>query len=130
MTNIAFIGLGTMGLPMAHNLIRGGHTVTGFDLDADAVARHVANGGLAASAAAEAVCNAAFVFTMVPNAQHVRAALFDEDGILEGISESALYIDMSTIHPFETDAIRTAVQSRPACCHGGCARWSLITTCH
>ena len=66
MINIAFIGLGAMGLPMAHNLIRGGHTVTGFDFNPDALARHVANGGLTAPSAAEAVRNAEFVFnTMI-----------------------------------------------------------------
>jgi len=37
MSKVTFIGLGNMGSPMAHNLIKAGHTVTGFDLSADAL---------------------------------------------------------------------------------------------
>ena len=46
--NITLIGLGNMGLPMAANLLRAGHVVTGYDLSPDLVAKHVANGGLGA----------------------------------------------------------------------------------
>ena len=45
MATIAFIGLGNMGGPMAANLVKAGHTVTGFDLSADSVARFLAAGG-------------------------------------------------------------------------------------
>ncbi|MDX1522545.1 MAG: sulfolactaldehyde 3-reductase [Anaerolineae bacterium] len=106
MSNIAFIGLGTMGLPMARNLIEKGHQVTGFDISSEALAHHAANGGITAANAAEACRGAEFVITMVPNAGHVRAALFGEVGILAGIDPAAIFIEMSTIHPLETDAIR------------------------
>ncbi|MEM7027974.1 MAG: sulfolactaldehyde 3-reductase [Chloroflexota bacterium] len=111
MTKIAFVGLGTMGLPMARNLIHGGHDVTGFDLSEEALDRHLENNGNVAKSAAEAVTAADFVFTMVPNASHVRAAIFDKDGILQGMSKDALLIEMSTIHPLETDAIRAELAS-------------------
>ena len=45
MTNIAFVGLGNMGGPMALNLVKHGHQVVGFDLSTDACARLVAGGG-------------------------------------------------------------------------------------
>ncbi len=112
MTQMAFIGLGTMGLPMAHNLINGGHSVRGFDINTNAVEEHVANGGSAAATAAEAANDAEFVITMLLNASQVRSALFDRDGIVTAIDSNALYIDMSTIHPRETDVIRGAMREK------------------
>ena len=109
MAQIGFVGLGTMGLPMARNLIHGGHDVTGFDLNEEALDRHLENNGRVAKSAAEAASGADVVFTMVPNSTHVRAALFDDDGILQGMDKGALLIEMSTIHPLETDAIRAAL---------------------
>jgi UDP-N-acetyl-D-mannosaminuronate dehydrogenase len=58
---IGFIGLGTMGLPMAQNIVRGGHDVTGFDLASSAVAELVATGGTAAASPAEAALDADIV---------------------------------------------------------------------
>ena len=112
MTKIAFVGLGTMGLPMARNLINGGYDVAGFDLSEEALDRHLENNGRIAKSAAEAAADAEFVFTMVPNASHVRAALFDDTGVLAGMDKSALLIEMSTIHPLETDAIRAELYRR------------------
>lgn len=106
---IAFIGLGTMGLPMAHTLVKGGHEVAGFDVQADAVAKHVDHGGIGAGSAAEAFGAADLVITMLPNAEHVRAALLGPDGAREALPQSALVVDMSTIHPLESDAIRAAL---------------------
>ena len=109
---IAFIGLGTMGLPMARNCIENGHDVVGFDLNPTALEKHVANGGTVAETGAEAAKGADLIVTMVPNAAHVRAALFDANGVLDGMNSSALIIEMSTIHPLESDAIREQAASR------------------
>jgi len=106
MVNVAFIGLGTMGLPMARNIIEGGHSVAGFDLSSEAMNQHQANGGSSANSAAEAAKGAEIIITMVPKGIHVRSALFDTGGVLEGIESNALVIDMSTIHPSDTDSIR------------------------
>lgn len=109
MAKIAFIGLGTMGLPMAHNLIKGGHEVTGFDLQATALEKHISVGGAVAGSAAETVKEAEFVFTMLPVGKHVRAVIED---CLEALSSSSLFIEMSTIHPFESDEIRSQLAKR------------------
>ncbi len=106
MTNIAFVGLGTMGCVMAKNLMKAGHSVVGFDPSGTAMNRHVLNGGLAAQSPAEAAKGAEVVITMLPNGDVVRHAVFDKDGIIEGMQDSAILIDMSTIHPSETDSIR------------------------
>lgn len=109
---IAFIGLGTMGLPMAHNLIKGGFEVAGYDAQAEAIAAHVANGGAGASSAVDAVKGADLVITMVPNAEHVRAIFTGPAGVHDALSPFSLVIDMSTIHPSESDAIRAKLADR------------------
>jgi len=91
---------------MARNLLQGGHTVVGFDLSPEALQQHTANGGQTASSAAQAATDAEFIITMVPNARHVRTAIFDSEGVLAGMSKDALLIEMSTIHPLESDKIR------------------------
>lgn len=109
MATIAFIGLGTMGLPMAHNLIKGGHEVKGFDLQARALAQHKTNGGQVAISAQDAVKEAEFVFTMLPVGKHVKAVL---DNCLDALKPDALFIEMSTIHPLETDEIRSKLAGK------------------
>lgn len=112
MTKIAFIGLGTMGLGMARNLIRKGHDVTGYDPSPAAMDGHVRNGGQAAPSPAEAARGAEVVFTILPNGGVVRRALFDEGGVVHGIAGGALVIDMSTISPAETDGIRADLAAK------------------
>lgn len=109
MANIAFLGLGTMGLPMAHNLIKGGHSVTGFDLSSNALEKHKENGGQPADSAATAVKDADIIFTMLPIGKHVKAVLKD---CLEEIKTGSLFIEMSTIHPLETDEIRAQLAQK------------------
>lgn len=106
MVAIGFVGLGVMGLPMARNLARGGHEVRGFDLDPARVELHVANGGLAAGSAREAADGAEMLFTMLPRGEHVRAALLGEGGAASALGKGALVVEMSTILPAESDAIR------------------------
>ena len=74
MTRIGVIGVGTMRLPMATNLVKKGFAVTAFDLNAEAVKAAVAAGMTAAASAAEAVAAADLVITMLPSSSHVEAA--------------------------------------------------------
>jgi len=97
MANIAFIGLGNMGTPMSHHLIRAGHVVTGFDLQAEALSKLTQEGGRAAPSIAEAVRDAQVVITMVPTGTQVRQVYEGEDGILHHARRDALLIDCSTI---------------------------------
>lgn len=112
MTNVAFIGLGTMGLAMAQNIIAASHRVVGYDKATDAIANHVANGGIASSSAAEAADGAEIVITMLPNGDVVKSALFDASGVTETVSTGSLVIDMSTINPSETDEIRATLSAK------------------
>ncbi|MET9779894.1 2-hydroxy-3-oxopropionate reductase [Nocardiopsis alba] len=96
---IAFIGLGIMGLPMAVNLVRAGHTVTGFNRSPQRVDSLVAEGGLRGGSIAEAVADAEVVITMVPDSPDVEAVLAGEGGVFENAKPGTLVIDMSTIRP-------------------------------
>jgi len=94
MSNIAFIGLGNMGLPMAVNLVKAGHAVTGFDLVDAARTAAAASGVAIAASAHEAVAGADAVATMLPAGKHVLAAHAD---LLPAARKGALVIDCSTI---------------------------------
>ncbi len=76
MTKIAFIGLGNMGAPMAANLVKAGHEVTGFDLvEAQRAAAAASGRRDRATARAAAVAGAEVVVTMLPAGRHVIAVL-------------------------------------------------------
>lgn len=97
MTAIGFIGLGNMGAPMAANLVKAGHHVTGFDLVSKAVERLAATGGSAAASAAAAATAGEIVITMLPAGPQVRSVYLGEDGLLAHARKDALLIDCSTI---------------------------------
>ena len=97
MAAIGFIGLGNMGLPMAANLVRAGHDVSGFDLSPPSLAAFAEAGGRAAASAAEAAEGVDVIVTMLPAGQHVRAVLTAEGGVLAAAAPGALVIDSSTI---------------------------------
>ncbi|MGH1453083.1 MAG: 3-hydroxyisobutyrate dehydrogenase [Paracoccaceae bacterium] len=86
---IAFIGLGNMGAPMAANLAAAGHTVTGFD-----TAGVTATGVTNAATAPEAVAGADVVITMLPNGAILRAVAGD---IIPHMSAGAALVDCSTV---------------------------------
>ena len=94
MTTIAFIGLGNMGNPMAANLVKAGHRVTGFDLVEANRATATANGVTVASDAASAVGDADAVVTMLPAGRHVVSVYGD---VAKAARPGTLFIDCSTI---------------------------------
>ena len=112
MAVIAFIGLGQMGSPMASNLLKQGHQLSVFDVNPDAVQRLVEKGAQPASSPAQAANGAEFVITMLPNGDLVRSVLFGAQGICESLSPQALVIDMSTIHPLQTDKLITDMRAK------------------
>ncbi len=102
MTTIAFIGLGNMGNPMAANLVKAGHAVSGFDLVAENLAMAEKNGVSVAANAAAAIEDADVVITMLPAGKHVLAVYAD---LAPKAKKGALFIDSSTI---DVDSARKA----------------------
>ena len=96
---IAFIGLGNMGAPMAHNLLKAGHALTVFDVNAQAVGALVEAGAKAANSARDAVLECELVITMLPAATHVRSVYLGEEGLLAALPDGAVAVDSSTIDP-------------------------------
>jgi 3-hydroxyisobutyrate dehydrogenase len=94
MARIAFIGLGNMGGPMAANLVKAGHEVTGFDLASTVLKAAEESGVKPASHASQAVKGAEIILTMLPQGKHVLTAWAD---ILQSAEKGSLVIDCSTI---------------------------------
>ncbi|MFT0891869.1 3-hydroxyisobutyrate dehydrogenase [Pseudochelatococcus sp. G4_1912] len=99
---IGFIGLGNMGGPMAANLIKAGHKVTGFDLAPASLEAAKASGVTIAASAIDAVANADIVLTMLPNGKLV-LDVWEE--IAPHVKTGAFVIDSSTI---DVDSARKA----------------------
>ncbi|KFE47430.1 3-hydroxyisobutyrate dehydrogenase [Pseudomonas congelans] len=97
--NIAFIGLGNMGAPMARNLIRAGHALQVFDLNKTVLAEFAELGAQISDSPAQAVQGSELVITMLPAAAHVRSVYLNDDGVLKGISPGVPAVDCSTIDP-------------------------------
>jgi len=98
MDKIGFIGLGIMGKPMALNLLKAGYALTVLDLNKAAVEEVTAAGASAASSPKEVAENADIVISIVPDTPHVEAVALGSNGVIEGLSEGMLYVDMSTIN--------------------------------
>ena len=96
MATIGFIGLGNMGLPMAGNLVKGGHAVRAFDLAKTNLDAAVKRGATAAGSAREAGEGADMVVTMLPAGRDV-IAVWGQAGTLRAAAKGTLFIDCSTI---------------------------------
>ncbi len=94
MANIAFIGLGNMGGPMAANLVKAGHAVKGFDLSAEILKTAAASGVSPASSIKDAIADADTVVTMLPKGAHVRSVWSE---LVAAAKAGTLLIDCSTI---------------------------------
>jgi 2-hydroxy-3-oxopropionate reductase len=110
--NIAFIGLGIMGRPMALNLLRAGHTLFVHARRAESMAPLVEAGAIGCPSAAEAARQAEVVFTMVSDTLDVEQVILGEDGVLAGVSTGALVVDMSTISPTATRSLAGRLSER------------------
>jgi 2-hydroxy-3-oxopropionate reductase len=101
MSKVGFIGLGIMGTPMANHLIDAGHEVYLYSIPSipDAL---VKAGGKACGSSKEVAQKSDIIITMVPDTPHVASALFDANGVAEGLSPGKLVVDMSSISPVET----------------------------
>ncbi|KTD72550.1 3-hydroxyisobutyrate dehydrogenase [Legionella tucsonensis] len=97
MAKIGFVGLGNMGLPMAINLLKGGHQVTGYDLQQSALQHFSHSGGLIAQNAHEAAKEKDVLITMLQNGQQVLHVCHGNNGLFQVAKKGALYIDCSTI---------------------------------
>lgn len=97
MSNIAFIGLGNMGGPMAANLMTAGHSLTVFDLSEAAMQALAEKGARCASSALEAIEGAEVILSMLPAGKHVAGLYLGENGLIAKAAKGTLILDCSTI---------------------------------
>ncbi|MEK7437227.1 MAG: NAD(P)-dependent oxidoreductase [Pseudomonadota bacterium] len=111
MTQVAFIGLGVMGAPMARRLIASRFATSVYDVRADARA---AFSGLdncrVATSPADAAAGADYLFTMLPESSHVDEVLFGMQGAAQSLANNALVVEMSTGDPRRTMAMAESLE--------------------
>ncbi len=95
--NVAFIGLGVMGYPMAGYISKGGHNVTVFNRTKSKAEKWIKDyKGKMAETPAEAAKDAEFIFTCVGNDNDLREVTFSDNGVFKTIKEGSVYIDNTT----------------------------------
>ena len=108
MTTVGFIGLGSMGLPMAKNLVARGFAVRGFDVRTTTVELLAQAGGTGVPSVTEASAGADALVLMVVNAAQAEAVLF-ADGALEASPEKSIIVLMATCPPGAVEKIARRV---------------------
>jgi 4-hydroxybutyrate dehydrogenase/sulfolactaldehyde 3-reductase len=97
---------------MARNLARAGFALRVFDIEPTTMEAVISAGAAAAASAADAARGVEFLITMLPNGEHVQAALFGRAGACETLEPGSVLIDMSTIAPAVTDRIAQRMAER------------------
>ena len=114
MTCIAFIGLGNMGAPMAANLLKAGHEVVGYDVNAAALMALSEVGGRQSGSATSAAQAAEVLITMLPAGEHVRQVYLGPGGLVAALKARSgvrpLLIDCSTIDVESARAVAAAAE--------------------
>jgi 2-hydroxy-3-oxopropionate reductase len=111
-TPIGFIGLGTMGTPMARNLLSGGYSVMVWARRAEAMTSLVAVGATTGESAAHVAAASDIIITMVTDTHAVEDVILGERGIARGARPDSLVIDHSTIAPDAARRLAAALDSR------------------
>jgi 2-hydroxy-3-oxopropionate reductase len=96
---IGLIGLGLMGNPMGHNLLKAGYELTVYNRTASKTAELAAAGASVAVSPADCAREVDIVISCVSDSPDVEAIALGSAGIIEGLRPGMLYIDMSTIAP-------------------------------
>lgn len=96
---IGFVGLGIMGMPMSGHLLDAGYEVSVYDINREAVGAAAERGAVACGSPAEVASLSDVIITMVPDSHNVEEVIGGENGIIDGVQQGSIVIDMSTIDP-------------------------------
>jgi 2-hydroxy-3-oxopropionate reductase len=112
---VGFIGLGIMGRPMAKNLMEAGYELVVHNRSPEKAEELAEEGNATAAGSTREVAEACdIVITMLPDSPDVEAVVAGEGGVLEGIRDGALLVDMSTISPVVTEELSEKVREKGA----------------
>jgi 2-hydroxy-3-oxopropionate reductase len=109
---LGFIGLGTMGRPMALHLMAGGHAMAFFARQPETIQSFTSVGATACATPAAVAKRSDVVFTMVTGTADVEQVVLGDNGIIQGALSGTLVIDMSTIDPTATRSMATVLGER------------------
>ena len=109
---VAFIGMGTMGAPMALNLLKAGHEVTVHNRTRDREVPVAKAGATQAKSPAAAAQSAEVVITCVSDTPDVEQVILGESGVIDGAQPGTVVVDMSTISPATTRQIAAALAEK------------------
>ncbi|MBE9067430.1 NAD(P)-dependent oxidoreductase [Leptolyngbya cf. ectocarpi LEGE 11479] len=109
---VAFIGLGTMGMPMALNLLAAGHQLSVHNRSRDRELPLVDAGAQRADSPAIAAAEAEIIITCVSDTPDVEAVVLGPEGVIAGGKPGSLVIDMSTISPTATRTLAARLAER------------------
>ena len=109
---IGFIGVGIMGKPMAKNLIKAGHQLVVVDINQEPVNELVGLGAEPAKNPSELAGKVKTIITMLPNSPEVKEVTLGENGLIEGVNEGSVLIDMSSIAPRASQEISAALAKK------------------
>jgi 3-hydroxyisobutyrate dehydrogenase len=114
MANLGFIGLGAMGGRVTKRLLDAGHTVIGYNRT-KSKAQWLLNAGMQWADSPRAVAESAdVIFTMVTNTSALQEVLTGSEGIMHGLGQGKIYIDMSTVSPDISRRLSEEVAARGA----------------
>jgi len=103
--HIGFVGLGAMGCGMVPRLLAAGHAVTGWNRTREKAQPLIASGMKWADSPRTAAAGSEIVFSIVTDAAGVRAVALGPDGVIAGLRQDGVYLDMSTIAPDASRAV-------------------------
>ncbi len=113
MANVAFLGLGVMGYPMAGHLQAAGHSVTVYNRTTAKAEKWVAeHGGRFGATPADAVKGAEFVMACVGNDDDLRSVCIGENGALAAMETGALFVDHTTVSAAVTRELYAVAQEK------------------
>ena len=112
MKKIGFIGIGIMGKPMAKNLIDAGYKLITYDIVEKALNEIVAYGAERGTSPKDVTENSEIILTMLPNSPQVKEVVLGENGIIEGVREGQILIDMSSIAPLVSQEIAKELEKK------------------
>jgi len=112
MKKIGFIGVGIMGKPMAKNLIDAGYKLIAYDIVEKALNEVVEHGAERGTSPKNVTENSDIIITMLPNSPDVKKAVLGENGVIEGIREGQILIDMSSIAPLVSQEVAEELKKK------------------